>query len=570
MNQDNTVSDKTYTFKRRKQPLLFSIRVGLSFVYSAIVILGIVLVSVTILAHTRRIMREGMRDRIRDIVSIAALQISASNHAMIKTREDESKPEYKVLRGRLIKVREHIPEIRFIYTIRKVKPDRFEFVLDAETNAADRSHPGDLVKDVSPILRRVFEDPKGERVELNFFKDRWGNWLSGYAPIFATDGTIASILGVDISAKTIVTNERQVTLHLALLTLAIALIAVVVGLYFSSRISKPLSVLATDMRKVRNLHLDEPANVESNLREVVDMREALITMKSGLRSFSKYVPTDLVRALIREGNEARLGGRHETLTVFFSDIANFASLAEARSPGELAQDLAQYFSIVTRTILENRGTVDKYIGDAVMAFWGAPEPLPNHAQHAVLAALKVKSYLNELNLQLAKKGKPPMETRIGLATGEVLVGNIGYEDRFDYTVLGDTVNIASRLEGLNKRYGTKILASAAVVESLGDSVLVRLVDKVVVKGRRNVVTVYEPICLASDASSDTIRRIDQWNEMVLRYWGREFEMTTPFFEAWFKNAPEDLFSAEFAKRSAEFEKKPPPEGWMGTVYTREK
>ncbi len=201
-------------------------------------------------------------------------------------------------------------------------------------------------------------------------------------------------------------------------------------------------------------------------KEVASMDESLLNMKGSLRSFSYYVPRDLVRAMLQSGQEAALQGQTRRMTVYFSDIEGMTSIAaETMAPDELVQLLSRYFDEMTQVIAAQGGTVDKFIGDAIMAFWGAPALTADHAARACEAALRSQRKLAELRSAADAAGLANIRARIGIATGDVLVGNVGSHDRFNYTVMGDTVNLASRLEGLNKLYGTRILISRPYVSS---------------------------------------------------------------------------------------------------------
>ena len=213
------------------------------------------------------------------------------------------------------------------------------------------------------------------------------------------------------------------------------------------------------------------------------MTMSLENMKKGLRSFKKYVPSDLVAELISLQKEAVLGMEKAEVTVFFCDLANFTAASEMLRSEELNVLLTGYFGLVTRVLQNHGATVDKFIGDAVMAFWNAPKPVPDHAWRGAQAAIAVQKGLNVLTQEWKQRELPPLITRVGLNTGTVLVGNVGHEDRLSYTVLGDPVNLASRLESLNKFYGTRILAGEDTLKALGDRVAWRPVDRVAVKGK---------------------------------------------------------------------------------------
>ena len=216
--------------------------------------------------------------------------------------------------------------------------------------------------------------------------------------------------------------------------------------------------------------------------------------KQAIRSmFSRYMSEDVINHLLRHPEKVRLGGERRRLTVFFSDLANFTTLSESLPPEMVVNLLNDYLSEMTDIILQEQGTVDKFEGDAIMAFWGAPLPLDNHAVRACRAALRQQEALAKLNQRFQEKGWPLLQCRIGLHTGEAVVGNLGSQKRFDYTIIGDTVNLASRLEGLNKFYGTEILVSYSTAQECQGVIEFLELDWVVVKGRATLLAVFQPL-----------------------------------------------------------------------------
>ncbi len=216
--------------------------------------------------------------------------------------------------------------------------------------------------------------------------------------------------------------------------------------------------------------------------------------KRWLRSaFNRYVSPAVVESIVNNPGSLELGGQEIQATIFFSDLANFTSFSEHLPPKDLVTFLNEYFTPMTNIILEHRGGLDKFIGDAVMAFWGAPLPLENHAQYACEAALKMKETMAGLREGWRQRRLPLLEARMGIHSGPVVAGNVGSRERFNYTVLGDTVNLASRLEGANKFYGTSILISEDAVQLAGPSFLMRELDLIRVKGRQAPVKIYELI-----------------------------------------------------------------------------
>ena len=208
-------------------------------------------------------------------------------------------------------------------------------------------------------------------------------------------------------------------------------------------------------------------------------------------SFGKYLAPEVINELMTDPSRLKLGGQRKELSILFSDIRDFTSISEKMDPEELTHFLGEYFSRMTAVVLEHRGVVDKYIGDAVMAFWGAPVPEKNHAKQAVATALVMAAELKKLNEENKQKGWPEIKIGIGINSGEVVVGNMGSEKRFDYTVIGDNVNLASRLEGLNKTYQTSILISESTADEVKNLFTLRELGVTPVKGRQAAVKIFE-------------------------------------------------------------------------------
>ncbi len=254
---------------------------------------------------------------------------------------------------------------------------------------------------------------------------------------------------------------------------ALFILIVIVSAWVSALVAKPLRRIALDSEAIGRFELEPRPLEHSQIREVDQLMVATHDMKRGLRSFRKYVPADLVREILASGGEAELGGQKATLTIFFSDIADFTTISELLSPEALVEQLAEYFEAMSRALREQPpGTLDKFIGDSIMAFWGAPAPNPEHAVTACRAALHCQEQLKELQDKWTREGKPLFHQRIGINTGEVIVGNMGSVTRLNYTVVGETVNSASRFEGLNKVYGTRIIIGESTCELVKEQFVV--------------------------------------------------------------------------------------------------
>ncbi|MCX6118549.1 MAG: hypothetical protein NT027_13485 [Proteobacteria bacterium] len=335
-------------------------------------------------------------------------------------------------------------------------------------------------------------------------------------------------------------------------------------------ISSPMRKLVLETEKIRNFNLDDKIDFSSSLTEINELIESTQSMKAGLQSFKKYVPAQLVRQLIESKVEASVGGQRRNITIFFSDVIDFTTISESLTPNELTQQLSEYLSIVTDTILKYQGTVDKYIGDCVVAFWGAPVELKNHAELACRAVLECQKRCNELNARWKSEGKVTFETRIGINSGETIVGNMGSSQRLSYTIIGDEVNLASRLEGLNKAYNTRCIISENTVKVLPPDFALRLLDFVIVKGKTKPVLIYELIAEKGDIKAVDLEYLSQFNEAIDFYLRREWKEAIYIFENLLKRRPTDKAASVMLKRCEDFSKNPPPDRWRGEFAYHEK
>lgn len=284
------------------------------------------------------------------------------------------------------------------------------------------------------------------------------------------------------------------------------------------------------------------------------------------RTFQRYVSAAVVEEMLADPDrEPQLGGESRELTVLFSDIRGFTTLAEGLSPEDVVRLLNQFFTPMTRLVLDAGGTLDKYMGDALMAFFGAPVAQPDHARRACTAALAMRAELGRLNRWWVAEGRLPAAAElgigIGLNSGPMSVGNMGSDDVFDYTVIGDNVNLGSRIEGLNKPYGTDILTSGETARQAGrDGFLFRELDRVRVKGKREPVTLFE-LLAAHPAPPAAEDRAHRFATGLAAYRSRDFATAEAAFAKLLQTHPEDGPSAVFLERCRRYRRQPPPEDW---------
>ncbi|MCP4598148.1 CHASE2 domain-containing protein [Neptuniibacter sp.] len=278
--------------------------------------------------------------------------------------------------------------------------------------------------------------------------------------------------------------------------------------------------------------------------------------------FGQYIPPEVVEELSQQGQDVPLQGESREMTVFFSDIRDFTNLSEQLSPQQLTRLMNIYLTGMTKAIHDSRGTVDKYIGDAVMAFWGAPLQDEKHAKHGLDAALKMLEILPGLNKQLAAEGLPEVKVGMGINTGPMNVGNMGSSFRMAYTVLGDSVNLASRLEGLTKFYNCPLLVSGDLVMQAPEY-LCRKLDTVQVKGRNEPVDIYQPVCLREQATDRQLELVDLFEKSVADYQSREWDKAEAGFGNYLQLDPDDPVASIYLQRISEFRTAPPDENWRG-------
>jgi len=327
------------------------------------------------------------------------------------------------------------------------------------------------------------------------------------------------------------------------------------------RIARPIVAIAADFAKVAAFAISREPAPRSFIREVNELADVVDRMKASLRSFARYVPTDLVRTLLADGRDAELGGEIRRLTIFFSDVADFTGMSEGMEPTRLVAATGRYFTLMTGAITRHGGTVDKFMGDGIMAFFNAPGELPDHPRAACLAALDAQREL-DLAAAEAPPGEPSYATRIGLGLGEVLVGNIGTPERFAYTLLGDEVNLASRLEGLNKVYGTRIVAAQAVADEAGDGFEWRRLDRVAVKGRQQGTAICELIGRKGEVAADVLAARDVYERALDAYLAAEFEDAAELFAEVLAMRPGDCAAETMRDRSFALANDPPAH-WEG-------
>lgn len=321
---------------------------------------------------------------------------------------------------------------------------------------------------------------------------------------------------------------------------------------------------------IQRFELDDVVPSDTIFVEISDMENVVDRTKKALRSFKRYVPAELVHQIVTTKQEAVLSGVKTEATFMFTDIKGFTTITESIDISKLVDRLGTYFEVMTSTIHANNGTVDKYIGDAVMAFWGAPNPMDDHAALACRSALRCRELLRTMNDDFKKNHFPPLYTRFGIHTGQAIIGNMGYSERLNYTAVGDTVNLASRLEGINKFYGTDIIISNDTYKIVQDDFVTRKLDKIIVKGKTNWIAIHELLEEKSAADPELLEFAETYNAAVELYYEMKFDKAKSLFEQAGKIRPSDRQCARMIDRCGKYSINPPSAKWQGVVILQSK
>jgi adenylate cyclase len=280
--------------------------------------------------------------------------------------------------------------------------------------------------------------------------------------------------------------------------------------------------------------------------------------------FSRFVAADVVQYMLENPELVKPGGQKVELTIFFSDVAGFTSISEALTPEELVVLLNEYLGAMTDLLFEYGGTLDKFIGDAVMAFWNYPREQGDHAERACLCALAMQRKINELQIGWAERGLPRVSARAGLNTAGVVVGYMGSNKaQMNFTCMGDGVNLASRLEGANKEYGTAMMISDATYQKAKNVVTARFLDFLAVKGKKEPVKVFELVCEKGNEPPDWDELHQMYDNAIQLHLDRKWDEAIANFEKILARWPEDGPSQTYLHRCHEYIQNPPPEGWDG-------
>jgi adenylate cyclase len=468
---------------------------------------------------TVRILIEKFGQNLKTIAASGAQSIDGDAFKTLHDPKQMQSPAYHRIREKLIHLRSAAQSckvsLRFLYTMAPGdKPGIWRYVVDSQDETLANGEPN---KDFS-ALGDTEDFSKGDIIvdayrtgiptadrDVKYYPG-WEDLLSAAAPIRDSSNRVVGIVGVDapaIAIRTLRNNLRTI----ALLCLGLGLgVAVVGSALVAWQITRPIGALVTATRAVAQGNLLYHVHIASG-DELGQLGTAFNQMTAGLRQrelykrqFERYVSRQIAEKILSDPERAFWQGERRRATILFSDIRGFTSMSEHMPPEEVVRRLNEYLSVMIEIVFEYNGTLDKFIGDSVMAVFGAPVSLGNDEERAVRAGLAMQEAMKTLNQRWKEAGVPDFRIGIAINTGDVVVGNIGSDQRLEYAAIGDPVNLASRLESLNKKYGTSILISETTYEAVASLIEARQIDTVAVRGRQQPVAIYEVLGLQEAAS----------------------------------------------------------------------
>jgi class 3 adenylate cyclase len=461
------------------------------------------------------------------------------------TVEDIKTPEYEEIRQRLIKFGKDY-NVTYVYYWRDYGDGRLQYIVDNDLDPVTQVHPGYFLNIEKVVERNALLGLTGA-TDLGSYTLEWQGLITGYAPVYDSNGKLYCVAGVDASDAFILAmhkESRRLTI-LQLITIPISIIFGILNMLLYRRKAVQIEEAHIKLQYFNN-----------NLR----------------RAFSTYLSEDVVEAIVSDPTRLQLGGVKRNMTAIITDVRNFTRIAEALTPENLVDLLNYYLSSMSDLKKKQKGTIDKYEGDAIMAFFGAPLDLPDHALRACIAAINVKRLEKTVNKHVVEKGisPTPLLTRIGINSGEMVVGNMGTQKKMNYTIISNAVNLTSRLEGINKQYGTWVLASDAVIQDTGGRLLTRRLDRIRVVGIQEPVRIHEVLETNADAPHVLHELVRIFSKGLEFFEARDWNEAEKVFAQVLKISPKDGPSLLYIDRCRRFKNYAPVPDWDGVFNFTEK
>jgi class 3 adenylate cyclase len=516
---------------------------GLFFI-SALMVL---MVSIVVNIHVNRfiaMITEATQNHLKAAAQAAAQYVSAEELDRYHSVEDAKNQGYRDLKMRLVQFAKEY-NILYVSYLREYDKDNFQYIVDNDFDQATIVGPGTILP-IQDIARAALAG-NVTATDLGSYNESWQGLIAGFAPVYDSNGDFYCVADVDISDK-VIFDQRRYSSTMMILQISALSVSVIFGI---------LNMLLY-RKKAKQI---EDANIKLQYFNN-NMRQA----------FSTYLSEDVVEEIISDPARLQLGGVNRHMTALFSDIKGFTSIAEMLTPNHLVDLLNHYLSTMSDIILEQKGTIDKYQGDSIISFFGAPLELNDHALRACTAGIVMKRMEKDVNKYVMENGisPSPLLTRIGINTGDMVVGNMGTQKKMNYTIISNAVNIASRLEGVNKQYGTWVLASDSTIQEAKGRLLTRRLDCVRVIGINEMIRIHEILEMKADASDALFEQVYLFHKALDLFEGRNWKDAESALNQVLKLFPDDGPSLLYLDRCRQFQEHPPLPDWDGSFNLSEK
>jgi class 3 adenylate cyclase len=480
---------------------------------------------------------ESTQNHLITAAQAAAKLVSAEELDQFHSAADAKNSRYHEIKRKLAGFAEEY-HVLYAYYWRAFGEGSLQYIVDNDNNPATQVGPENIYE----IDETALDALAGNIgvTDLGNYTPKWDSLITAYAPVYDKDGNIYCVAGVDISDDFIFTQRRysiNMTV-LQIMALAVSVIFAVLNMLLYRQ--KTLQIEAAHLKL---------QYFNNSLR----------------RAFSTYLSEEVVEEIVLDPARLQLGGVKKHMTALFTDIKKFTRIAEALSPEQVVDILNYYLSIMSDIILEQKGTIDKYKGDAIVSFFGAPVDLSDHAVRACVSAVCMKRIEQEVNSHITEKMlcPLPLHTRIGINTGEMVVGNMGTQKKMNYTIISSAVNFASLLEEVNKQYGTWILASEDTVKETEGLFLSRRLDRIRAIGMEEPVRIYEILETTADAAPALHELTGLFQAALCIFETRDWERAEDAFARILETYPDDGPALLYLNRCQQYRQYPPKESWDG-------
>ncbi|MDR2952957.1 MAG: adenylate/guanylate cyclase domain-containing protein [Treponema sp.] len=470
--------------------------------------------------------------------------VSAEELDLFHTLDDTQNPLYEELKQKLIKFSEDY-EVLYAYYWRDYRDGMLQYIIDNDTDPETQVSPESIFEIEETALNALAG--KTGVTDLGAYTPTWDGLITAYAPVYDNEGKFYCVAGVDISDSFIM-KQHEGSRKMTIVQLISVPLSVIFGVF-------SMLLYRRKARQIEEAHV-KLQYFNNNLR----------------RAFSTYLSEDVVEEIVSDPTRLQLGGEKRHMTALFTDVQKFTPIAEALSPEQLVELLNYYLSTMSDVILEQQGTIDKYEGDAIVSFFGAPLILADHALRACITAIMMKRLEADVNRYISENdlSPSPLYTRIGINSGDMVVGNMGTQKKMNYTIVSSAVNLAARLEGVNKQYGTWILAAESTINETEGKLLTRRLDKIRVVGIKEPVRIYE-ILETADAAKDSLFELaNLFSKAHGIFESHDWKGAETAFRGVLEKYPADGPSRLYLDLSRQYQARPPADKWDGVFNIKEK